>query len=618
MANDDRDPRQGASDDAVVELAKGLGVILLALVFLPLVIPILVLWAFNDRIATKWRYWQVPRWGWILNVITLLGFAGILIWEIRSLSHLASSGALAEMFEQPDGWTGLLSLVASWGSLNLALGVLLLPLLWSLQRRRTASRVRLRHISDVVRQDQIEEARQVAADMKTAARIRVRVDPATREIVGVRPGCLYAPLEVDGRHAIGLVNEPTVRNVLEHFHDQRRVPDWIDKSNRYWLMPAKMSMTRALVLAESGSGKTELLNGMILAALDLGARVVFIDGKGVPDDAETIVARALARGKSAARAFLWNLFSGDATAITEKLMRLLPQADGAMQHYTDEQRGVLQAVQHDRPLTGIEDLADRLRNPERYVSDQTAADVVNKPVGKDETAGTRALQSLLVALNPLAPHLGAEGWAYEALPADLTVVSLTPVDAAQAKIGELMLTDLRNYLAARMRDRDHSPVLVVVDEFPQLVGATTDPSDEAAMLYETTRSVGVGLILAAQGVAGLSKDEVSRRRLLTSGAALIVGRTKDPEDVVKFAGTVLRLEATGAAMGDDLRAGRSQHTYALPPDWVRRAPQGKFWIIQGGATATARAMPTKPPEAVAAAPPAEAPTLASAWGEAAR
>ena len=110
----------------------------------------------------------------------------------------------------------------------------------------------------------------------------------------------------------------------------------------------------------------------------------------------------------------------------------------------------------------------------------------------------------------------------------------------------------------------------------------------------------MGLILAAQSTAGLSNDEVRRARALSSGAALIIGRSKDPEDVVKYAGTVMRMEASGAAQGEELRSARAQHTYVIPPQDVREAWDGSFWLVQGGAIAPFRTMP--PERVVADAP----------------
>lgn len=83
-----------------------------------------------------------------------------------------------------------------------------------------------------------------------------------------------------------------------------------------------------------------------------------------------------------------------------------------------------------------------------------------------------------------------------------------------------------------------------------------------------------------------------RTRALSSGAALIFGRTKDPQDLVELAGTVERMEASGDAHGAGVRSGRAQHTYSIPPDAVRQANVGQFWIVQGGGLAQFRALAT--------------------------
>ncbi len=73
------------------------------------------------------------------------------------------------------------------------------------------------------------------------------------------------------------------------------------------------------------------------------------------------------------------------------------------------------------------------------------------------------------ALRPLEDWIDAAGWSYSHPNADVTVMSLSPVDVTQARLGHLLMVDLRHFLATRLRAGDKSPVLVVVDEFPQLV-----------------------------------------------------------------------------------------------------------------------------------------------------
>ncbi|MDQ0894494.1 hypothetical protein [Agromyces ramosus] len=584
-------PESDGLSDAIEAI---LGACLLAvagLVALPLLVPVLVARVAGDGIATKALFWKVRRGHWIVNTIGAIAVTLLLATEAVLLGEWVASGG-AEQFFAGD-WVGQLApTFGPWTMVNLLAGALLLPLTWSIRRRQIAERVRARRIEDVLRQERIEVARKRAADAATADRIGIRLDPQTGRITGVREGAVTVPHTVDGQEAFGFVTRSTVRSVADRFHDARQVRDWVDPTGRYLLMPGSSSAARALIIAESGSGKTVLINGLVLCALEYGWPVFVIDAKGDPADARSMVALAHAAGRTATIGGQWNLFSGPAEQVTAKLMRLMPVPDGANQHYLDEIRGVLQAVQTAAPIRSAADLRDRLMNPGPHVRDQFDLTLVNQTVDRNgATAGSRALQSLAVALRPLERWIAEDGWSYAAPPADLTVVPVSPVDDAQARLGDLLLLDLRNFLSARLEAGDKSPVLVIVDEFPQLVTGAQDPGDTAGSLFETARSAGVGLVLATQSPAGLSNDDIRRRRALTSGAALIFGRSKDPEEIVQYAGTMMRMEASGQAAGDRLGSARAQHTFVVPPQDVREAADGAFWLVQGGAIAAFRALP---------------------------
>lgn len=612
--------------DALYRLGVGLVAIVAGLVLLPLLVPVVVVGIAGEHVAVKARFWVVWRWQWVVNTIGALLVAGLLFFELVQLVAWFKSGDAAAFFAADDWGSQLLPTFGPWLLVNLLSGVLLLPLAWSIHRRRIAERVRTRRIADVIRQTKIEQARKRAADLSAARRIGVKLDAATGQIQGTTAQVVTVPLPAgDGRQAFGFVTRPTVKTLPEKFYDVRQVRDWVDGAGKLAVLPHAASAVRGLLLAESGTGKTVLLNGLMLCALEYGWPVVMIDAKGDPDDARKLAEVARSYGRTAVVGgpapvdgrVQWNLFSGTASHVTAKLMRLMPEPDGKNQYYLDEIRGVLQMVQDKGPVQSVADLRERLTNPGPWVRDQYDQNVVNALVDSKSglTAGMRALQSLLVALRPLEEWLSEEGWSYEARPADVTVVPLSPVDDAQARLGDLLMLDLRNYMATRLAAGDKSPILVVVDEFPQLVTGTSDPGDTAGSLFETARSAGMGLILAAQSPAGVSNDEVRRRRALTSGAALIFGRTKDPEDVVSFAGTAMQMEASGAAGGEQLNSARAQHTYVIPPQDVREATDGSFWIVQAGAIAPFRALPnrTVDPSKVAGAtgtPPTSTPAPA--------
>jgi hypothetical protein len=523
---------------------------------------------------------------------------------------LASSWLAAEraVFDQSVvGWLPLVwAAVWPWLLVNAGSGVLLLPAAIALRRRRLARQVTKRQVSDVLLQERIESARSRAAAWTASRRMGVRVDAQTGQIVST-VGAVVAPHQVGGGHAFGFVSVPTIAAWRDRFADLRRVRDWVDPVAQAVVLPQQSSAARALVVAESGTGKTVLLNGIIGCALASGWPVFVIDAKGDPADADELVRAARAAGRSAAVGARWNLFAGTAEQVTEKLMRLLPPADGANQHYLDEARGVLGMVQAHTPIRSAADLRDRLEHPGPHLRDDADLHAVQAIVDSraGQTAAGRVLQALLPALRPLEEWIDAAGWSYSHPNADVTVMSLSPVDVTQARLGHLLMVDLRHFLATRLRAGDKSPVLVVVDEFPQLVTVDSDPGDAAAALLETARSSGAGLILAAQSTAGLSNDESRRARALASGAALIIGRSKDPEPAVRYAGTVLRLENAASALGDSLLSGRAQESYLIAPQAVREAWDGSFWLIQGGGVVAFRTLPPGRP-ALAATQPAAA------------
>lgn len=229
-----------------------------------------------------------------------------------------------------------------------------------------------------------------------------------------------------------------------------------------------------------------------------------------------------------------------------------------------------------------------------YVRDQRDLAMITQTVERSgTTVAARTLHALLIALRPLERWIGSDGWSFGQSHADVTIIPLSPADDAQARLGDLMMLDLRHFLASRLIGRDKSPVVVIVDEFAQLVTGMQDPGDTAGSLFETARSAGVGLVLATQSAAGISNDPGRRQRALTSVAALIFGRSKDPEDVVRYAGTAMRMEASASAFGEELGSGRAQHAFVIPPQDVREAADGAFWIVQSGAIASFRALPQR-------------------------
>ncbi|WP_454112695.1 hypothetical protein [Microbacterium maritypicum] len=600
MSNQEQTPQ--ASDGGwemmlwgVVKVVAGIAVFLIVL---PLAVPFAASALTGNRIAKRHAFWMTYRWHVWVNVAAVAIVAAVLAVEATLITRWIASGDAEAFLQRPEWGAELAAAVWPWLLLNFLLGVLLLPLAWSIRRRRIAELVRRRLIPDVLTQEHIESARKRAADMMSARRLGQQLDLKTGLVTAGKGSGIKTP-----PGAIGIVTRATVSTLAERFTDRREVPDWTDQTGQFVTLPAAAGGLRVMQLAESGAGKTVVMHNAILEVLDRGWPVTFIDAKGDPEDADKLATIARSRGYRVRVSEPWNLYSGTASQITTKILRMIPLSTGDGAFYRREAEQALRAIQSHAALTGMRDLFTRLDDPREHVRDQTQLNSLMAAVDKIGTRRhERVRDTLLTALEPLEPYLAASGWSYGDGKADLTIAPLSPTDEAEARLGDLMLVDLRQWMTTRLRGRDKSPGVVFVDEFAQLVTEDSDPGDTAGTLFETARSAGLGLWLAVQSVAGISNDETRRERALSSGAALILGRSKAPEDAVSYAGTIMRLESSGAATGEELRGARAQHTFVIPPQDVRLATMGEFWLIQGGSLIRGRALP--PQKAGATAPAA--------------
>lgn len=606
-----QEPQQhDAVTELVMSVLKFAGVLVLGLIVLPLIAPLLTRAFIPPGMPERAGFWRTTRLGTAAAIAGAVVVVALLVVEAVLLWQWIAAGSLTAIFDAahaaaPDGfggrleatWNGVLALLAigwPWALLNLTAGLLLAPASFKLYRRRLAHTVWKRYVPDVVQQERIESARARAADHAAAARTGVVVDRATGEAsIGRRP--TPAPLLRRGRWAFGATVLPTIRTLPERFVERRRVPGWMTHDGRWIVTPDQPGANRFQLIAESGVGKSNLINGAISCHVKQGFDVVFIDAKGKIEDAEETAAQARLTGGTAAIVRRWDFFNGTADQVTTKLMLLLPQSDGDGAHYTNLAKACLQAVQAHSPIRSIDDMRERLQNPAPYTRDQHDTALVMAPQRSGETAGVQAWHDLYAAIRPLEQFIDDDGWSFDSRPARVTIVPVSPSDDAQVALGTLLLRDLRQYIARRLNgDSDQARLIVIIDEFAQLVVEGTDAGDEAARLFETMRSAGVGLGIASQSVAGIGANDTSRARGLTGGAALIFGRTRDPEGVVRYAGTVMHQEGSGSAHGEEQRSARAQHTWLIPPQHVREATGGQFWIVQGGAVAAFRALPPAP------------------------
>ena len=143
-------PSADPMGDAIARLMGVALVIVLALVALPLVVPFLANAMVSDIVATRTRFWMVLKWHWLANLIGILLVTALVGVEVWILVGWIESGQVKLFLV--GGWASqMLPTFGPWASVNLVSGVLLLPIVWSLRRRRIAEQVRSRRITDVLR-----------------------------------------------------------------------------------------------------------------------------------------------------------------------------------------------------------------------------------------------------------------------------------------------------------------------------------------------------------------------------------------------------------------------------------------------------------------------------------
>ena len=409
-----------------------------------------------------------------------------------------------------------------------------------------------------------------------------------------------APHAIGNQYAYGAIN----RDLLTTRDHQRILTDWTDPTDHWLVLPDKAGTLRALVIAASGSGKSFLLFGLLLCAAAHGWPALFIDNKGDPEDTEKLVNNARKRPPHSHAVILdggFRLFdTHHVRDLRARILALFPPATGADRYYEERRRQILGYVLDDhltQPVESIDDIERLFHTPDLLPDPTRAKRALLNPTKAGGTDGDEVLNEVVNAVRAIQRHITTDnttGWSYATLERgrQLSTLRLFPAtDPVDKAFAELLLVALRQHMQNRMETRGkNAPFLCVVDEFPQMIGANDDAAVTVSMLHETARSANMGLVLAGQGVAGFSNDPNTQSRMLTTGAALIVGRSPDPEAIVRLAGTTMHLESSADPEGG-LKSSRAQHTYRIHPDEVREVEVGGFWVIVDGTTRRFNTLP---------------------------
>lgn len=558
MTNTPEHAPQDDHDDPVGDLALAVLGALLAVLALPV---LLVMWTVNIWAQYPSAWHRHVRWQWLLSsALFVLGVLGF--W------HLVTSPPGSA------GWTALEALLSVWAMQTpLAVGI------YNYQLGRIATALDEGRLMPS-RADKVRRAiwQGTGADAEQRAR-------------GHRNG--RAP-----SNTLGYVYREDRRDQLTKRNDRRtqrlqrqEAGGWVE-ADRVQLPTREPA--RAVLCAGSGSGKTVLLHNAVIAALQQGQSVIFIDCKADREGTERLISLAAAhnvpcrewRVDGGAPYEAWHGSVEDCIAKVDILLGAEPTSDAA-KHYHARTIKALRAVTTTAgPWTTTTDLLNRLQAPQNWVKDTaTLRSLTAKHNGQPEHLRVfDEVQAALDGLNgSIDGHQHAHGWSWEATEnAGLFIVTVPSTNDAAISAATVILQDLDTYRETRQtEDSKKRRRLVMLDEAGVLLDREGAPP--IAALSEQLRSANIGLIVAGQSTYTLG---AAAERLLEAGVDYIVGKMPNPEEFVKRSGTRRAPEVGHQADQTGptgLHATREQAVHRLDPDRVRELPRGHFALYTNSA-----------------------------------
>jgi hypothetical protein len=347
--------------------------------------------------------------------------------------------------------------------------------------------------------------------------------------------------------------------------------------------PLAVWYRQALIVGETGTGKTVTALTLAAEALRGGWDVHWIDGKADPATATEFLTLAQAAGVGARDGTREPLdgWRGDPEAIVN---RLLATQAFTEPYYEGIARTVLRRAVGDHPPRSFAELVARLdkRALQRVWRDDTDAVEGIRQLPDRDVAGVRA------RYDGIAWAVGTtlDGtWSYEDTRAAYVPVGRPENRNQSAEVGAFLLEDVLHWALARKASGRQA--LIIVDEFSKL----SDRPGAAVDLVERARSFNVAVVLIAQTWASLGPDDTTRNRLAGTVGTVILHQLKQPDEVAALAGTewvLERTEQTHALDHTGLGSQRAGNRYVVHPDDIRRLHQGEAFVIHGGHALTLR------------------------------
>jgi hypothetical protein len=317
----------------------------------------------------------------------------------------------------------------------------------------------------------------------------------------------------------------------------------------YCTYPATILARHLVIVGGSGSGTTETSKRLAYGAAKVyDWQVFYLDCKGDTSTAAQFRAAMAAAERLSVPLFpdaAYDGWRGDATALLNRLLAIL---DFTEPYYRDLTR-MLVALALDAPPGPPRSSAELL---DRLSLDELSRRYAGMPEAR-ELAGLRVVDAQGVYNRYRAFFHALRGgldgaWAFEDADAGYLLLRGLELKDQTASLGRYLLEDFAHFVAAR-KSSDRR-VLLIVDEFPAIAFGGAN----AASLFEMVRSHGAGIVVTAQGYAGLGADA---DRILGAAAGLIIHQCADPERLLPRGGQSLsfqqRVTFTERGMGPAAR-----------------------------------------------------------------